>query len=482
MIWIHVEDYFYYKKKNFNLLIEKISFNNSEVGKKLVNSEHIMIYDKNSLIDLLKASEEEKVIISPFLPKDFNMDSSFFGILNVDNTKGMLTESEDIVGMKDYDKLNDKLGLIVEQSPFTFEKDHDGDVRIAKIIEQLNLRYMFGEIPNAVFLAGIMGTGKSFFAQCLAGETGRLLVSFNLAKIMNESNPIKAFDSIISYLLKQKDAKYLLWIDEIDKIFNNSKESEHIKNKFLTFLNDLGITISIDAFVVMTANDVTDILTKFPEMIRAGRVEPYAKVFLDFHSKETAIRSAELCINKKNSDKYKRKVLSNCMYYSYMNEKLINKKNPENKIIESVIEKIEKIKQVVFDLESRRLNKQEIIKYLESSLEGIFNNQELEDIFNILEIKFSGFDVIDFIDRVYKTIHRESKLDGAFYYVHAEIKEIVNQIYYLNIDKQYSSENHEELHADLRKIVKDNIAIGDAGEKAVNSMLGNKDKFSIIVD
>lgn len=483
MKWLLVEDSFYYQDKNFIDLKNKLTLSGIKFSEEISDENCKLIFCKEDAIELLKKRDFKKIILSPFSPKYLGLDSSFFGVYVVENTSGMLTTSEKEVGLNEEEKLNNILGLVVEKSNLNIKNDYSGDPQILEVIEKLNLKYMFGSIPKAVFLAGIMGTGKTFFAQCLAGETNRLLVSFNLPKIMNADNPIEEFDKIISYLVSQKGIKYLLWIDEIDKIFNGTPESEHIKNKFLSFLNDLGVTIDIDAFVVMTANQVGDILDKFPEMIRAGRVESFAKLFLDFLSKDSAVSSAKAYIEKKNKQSHKHFAIANVMYFAFENEDYFDSIKERNKFNSIIHDKKDHFVPIIQTYVNQKGNKKEIINILANGLKNLFSSDLLNTLEKEIHLNVEPEFIVDYIERIYSDCHPRSTIE-KFPYVHAEIKEIVNQLYFINVNKPFELNNENKdtyLNETLRQIVNENIAIGDAGEKAVNKMLGNKKRFSLVI-
>jgi len=465
MIWVLAEDSYYYNKHKD--LVDILKDEHEEVSKSIKNLENISyVFTKNRVTEILENFQFDKIIISPFHPSRFGLDSSFFGVIEVENKHGILTTSENRAGVKEYEKLNDKLGLIVERTDLSLD-DMGGGETLKDIVVKFEIKYAFGEVPKAVFLAGIMGTGKSFFAQCLAGETGRLLVSFNLAKMMNEKNPIEAFDKIVAYLVRKK-GKYLLWIDEIEKMFNDSEASEHIKNKFLTFLNDIGVTIKLDAYVVMTANNVTKILEENPEIMRSGRVEPYAKVFLTFLTTESAINITKLYIDKRNSSKEQAKYISETML-AYDENRL-----PKSTWLYNVYErKKDKIKTLVKSLQVKNKTSK-----LKERISEVLSEDEVASIKKKLTMNIEPDYVVDYIDRIYKGIHSSSKLND-YPYVPAEIKEVISQLFFEHVSNSINARNADET---LEKIVKSNIAIGDAGSAGVDSMLGNKDKFTVVID
>jgi SpoVK/Ycf46/Vps4 family AAA+-type ATPase len=465
MIWIYAEDSYYYE--NIDKLKKYLQKKHSHIAEKIKNESDLeIVFQKQDAVNLLRDRKFNKIILSPFKPSTLELNSSFFGIINVQNFHGILTTDEKQAGFTEYEKLNNSLGLIVEESSLSFA-DMGGGEELVNIVRQLDTKYAFGETPKAVFLAGIMGTGKSFFAQCLAGETKRLLVSFNLAKIMNFDNPIEAFDNIVKYLVEQ-NGKYLLWIDEIEKMFNGSEASEHIKNKFLTFLNDIGVTIPLDAYVVITANDVSDILSKNPEMVRGGRVEPFAKVFLNFLTNDSANNIARLYLGKRNEQKNHLKYIANNIL-AFRENRL-----PEGVFLEKYLIRKAEIIENKFseDVETKPIDT--AVKLVSE----IFEEDEINEISERLSIKVEPEYIVDYIDRVYKDIHRSSTLLN-FPYVPAEIKEIISQIFYVHVIQEVTQKNVNDV---IEKIVKSNIAIGDAGKAGISKMLGNKDKFSIIIE
>ena len=469
MVWLYVEDSYY-----FSHLDEAIAIFQKKQPKLFrqaieeVKGNIEFVFKADDLNHLLLEQKWEKIIFSPFLPKNIlGNNSSFFGVFKIPNKYGLLTESEKKAGLTEYEKLQQETGLTVELSPVTFD-DMAGSQKLREIARKLDIKYSMGEMPDAVFLAGIMGTGKSFFAQTLAGETSRYLVSFNLTKLMYSDNPIEEFDKIITFLEKE-DKKLLFWIDEIEKMFTGSEKSEHMKNKFLTFLNDLGLTINIDAFVVMTANNVSDILKKNPELLRGGRVETYAKIFMDFPEKETAQTIFELYINKRNKEKDRVERLANFLisidrgtadstlwiykYAQNVKDYLANKKIELSK-------EVDILKKILME---------------ESQKTDVINNTLNKMIFPL-----KAEDIADYIDRNYIPVCDPKNTPENFPYVPAEIKEIVTQLYYLHLEKNFTNKNIDltQIYDDL---MRENIPIGEAGSIGIDVMKGNEDKFSVIV-
>nr|YP_009332610.1 AAA domain-containing protein Ycf46 [Membranoptera weeksiae]AHZ94624.1 AAA domain-containing protein Ycf46 [Membranoptera weeksiae] len=127
-------------------------------------------------------------------------------------------------------------------------------------------------IPKGILLLGIQGTGKSLSAKVISAEWQIPLLKLDVSKIfagiLGESeNKIKKMIDICEQI-----APCILWIDEIDKIFNkhnNSTDSgttNRVNNIFLTWLSERNSHV----FIVATANDLTNLPI---EMLRKGRFD-----------------------------------------------------------------------------------------------------------------------------------------------------------------------------------------------------------------
>lgn len=467
MIWIQAEDSFYYDNiEQIVSYLRKANVSSRVISNIEAKAESVIqVFIKTDAYNALNNRTADTIVISPFSPTYFKLDSPFFGVIKVPNYYGLLTKSEKESGLTEYEKLEKESGLIIEKSPFTF-KDMAGSENLLHIAKKMAVKYSMGENPDATFLAGIMGTGKSFYAFCFAGETDRFLVSFNLTKLMYKENPIETFDNIISYLQKE-NKKYLLWIDEIEKMFTVSEKSEHMKNKFLTFLNDLGNTLALDAFVVMTANDVSNIFQRNPEMIRGGRVEPYAKVFLDFLTPPTAIKHFKLHIDKRNSLKHRKERVASLIYS-------ISVGNQINKDM-WIYEKVN-------DLYQEWITKEEYSPENKNYINDCIDTDErVASLLDEMIIAFDAERISEYIERSFAVVCKDivdDELEG-FPYVPSEIKELVTQLFYTNLEERITEDTLEEI---LDELMRDNLPIAVSGKSGIAVMKGNQDKFSIIIN
>jgi len=132
---------------------------------------------------------------------------------------------------------------------------------------------------RGIFLVGLAGTGKSFSAKVVSGELNRHLVELNLSKIMETPNPIFTLHKVFQYLERlslESEMKFILWIDEIEKMFASLEGIEKkVLGQLLTILNDLNTEegYKIDAIFWATANDIQSIMERNPEFLRSGRFD-----------------------------------------------------------------------------------------------------------------------------------------------------------------------------------------------------------------
>ncbi len=133
--------------------------------------------------------------------------------------------------------------------------------------------YTYGiKAPKGLLLVGIQGTGKSLSAQVIATTWNlplfRLDISKIFASVLGESE--NRINKIIDTC--NKNSPCILWIDEIDKIFNeytNNNDSgtkQRVTNIFLTWLSEK----NQEVFIFATANTIA----KLPiELLRKGRFD-----------------------------------------------------------------------------------------------------------------------------------------------------------------------------------------------------------------
>ena len=125
-------------------------------------------------------------------------------------------------------------------------------------------------IPRGLLLVGIQGTGKSLTAKAIANDWKLPLLRLDVGRLfggfVGESEERVRQMTQISEAL----APCILWIDEIDKAFKESKGDSGTTNRvFSTFLTWLSEKKS-PVFIVATANDISSLPL---EIIRKGRFD-----------------------------------------------------------------------------------------------------------------------------------------------------------------------------------------------------------------
>lgn len=147
--------------------------------------------------------------------------------------------------------------------------------------------------PKGILVIGIQGTGKSMIAKALAHAWNLLLLRLDFGKLFSgivgqSEEKMRRMINIV-----EASAPCVLWVDEIDKIFNRSTvdgdsgTNRRLLATFLTWLEDR----SLPVFIVATANNVT-ILP--PEIIRKGRFDEIFFVDLPAYQEREQIFSVHL--------------------------------------------------------------------------------------------------------------------------------------------------------------------------------------------
>lgn len=271
MRWYYAEDRKYY---------------NEDYLKKFKRKEADMLICPSDA-DLLQGlrSGRDIDVIAPYLPP--SSLRNLFVFVELPNEYGILTSQEmeylqelppEQRETQERKIIENKLGLKITK-PNVSEDKVVGLRNVKRFVYQIENITEPKLKPKAVFLAGIPGTGKSFSAKYAASVLNRYLVEFNLTKIMESPNPAFLLHSIFSYLekLSSQGYKFVLWIDEIEKMFASleSEEEKRLMGQLLTVLNDLNepTGYKVDGVFFITANNITQIVDKNPEFLRKGRFD-----------------------------------------------------------------------------------------------------------------------------------------------------------------------------------------------------------------
>lgn len=259
MIWFIAEDAYYYSH------IEELE-----------NRYDIKITTFPDTTDYKNKTLSGIGFMAPYYPP--KNTRSMFVIVVLENKYGILTSQEKKMDVPESIALENRLGLSVINSPFKLD-DVGGAEALKEWTVQLQEAEKSGYRAKGVFLVGVPGTGKTYFPKCFAGQTGRLLIMLNLSMIMEAEEPISKLNQVFNYLSvrydQNPDEKYIILIDEIEKMIGNNEPIEkRIIGRLLTVLNDLNTDASeykFNAIFFATANNLNSILDHNPELLRRGR-------------------------------------------------------------------------------------------------------------------------------------------------------------------------------------------------------------------
>nr|QCI04176.1 hypothetical protein [Anotrichium furcellatum] len=126
--------------------------------------------------------------------------------------------------------------------------------------------------PKGLLLIGIQGTGKSLSAKAISSAWNLPLLKLDIGKIFaglvgESENRMRKM-----LLLAEQMSPCILWIDEIDKIFNkniannDSGTTNRVMNGIISWLSEKKSSV----FVVATANNISNMPI---EMLRKGRFD-----------------------------------------------------------------------------------------------------------------------------------------------------------------------------------------------------------------
>ena len=212
------------------------------------------------------------IVISTIAPP-FEYKELFI-VNKLPNQYGFLTSIQKKQNISEEQALECELGLSVIASPFTL-KDIGGAYALKEYTKQLIKAEKQGYKAKGIFLVGIPGTGKTFFPKCFAGELKRKLIALNLSQIMESDEPIQTLNKVFEFLHKRKldypNEKFVILIDEIEKMIGNASPKEkQMLGRLLTILNDINTPAceySFNAIFFATANDLGSILDNNPEFL-----------------------------------------------------------------------------------------------------------------------------------------------------------------------------------------------------------------------
>jgi SpoVK/Ycf46/Vps4 family AAA+-type ATPase len=271
-IWYYFEDLEYLKEEEIKSLGNPEPILTKKELEEKINK--VLKEKKNVISPILPPSELEGIFEIKELPNKYNP----FTTQQIEYINSFPEEERERVKEKLLEK---KIGIRIMKPQIKLSK-LGGMINLKRYVEYIKI---LEEVEDrklnikGIFLVGIAGTGKSHSAKAVGGELDYYLVELNLSKIMETPNPIFTLHKIFSYLEKlslESGYKFILWIDEIEKMFAEMSGLEKkVMGQLLTILNDLNTEegYKIKGIFWATANDIKQILEKNPEFVRSGRFD-----------------------------------------------------------------------------------------------------------------------------------------------------------------------------------------------------------------
>ncbi|MDD5258483.1 MAG: AAA family ATPase [bacterium] len=154
--------------------------------------------------------------------------------------------------------------------------------------------------PKGVLVIGVQGCGKSLFAKTVAKEWGLPLLKLDPGTLYNKYIGESEANLRRALSLTESIAPAVLWIDEIEKGFSYSANTEtdagvsnRIMGTFLSWLQDKKESV----FVVATSNDISMLP---PELLRKGRFDEI--FFVDLPNDADRIDIFKIHFNRREFD------------------------------------------------------------------------------------------------------------------------------------------------------------------------------------
>lgn len=433
MVYLKAEDEFYYTKEGKEELKKRYN----------LHTDLVFARDKETILNAFDdGTINNKTFIAPYMPEQISPAfSGIFDLIRVENKFGLLTKRQKEDNVNPINVLKEKLGANVYSPTITF-KDYiiDKDTKIFKsMMEKLTLlktRKGFGLESKGFFLTGVPGTGKTFFAKCVAGELNRMLIELNLSFFINNEDTFGLLNRFFSFF-KYSDGEYVLLIDEIEKMFNDSPKARQVLGYLLTVLNEFsnrqvgGERKGADILFIATANNVTELVKRNPELFRKGRFD--LSIYLTAPSEKKAKDTYKSYIEK-SQNLFKKESIPMIFYMIAIDPSHSVYTIKENSRISQIIEKIKNndcimghitnfLKDDSQKKEPNCFSKKDIYKYLTSF-------PEVKDFVAQIEKEFEFNIDIDLLVEFGLACYRNRSNDRSQYpYVPAEIASMVEELF-----------------------------------------------------
>lgn len=257
-------------------------------------------------------------ILSSSYPSELGFPTvSMFPVISLRGKHFPYTSTQLSLGIPKSIVIKERIGITIETPRTNFSDMGGADILIDDINRMLILERMGIKTIAGLFLFGVAGAGKSFFASSFAGQSGKMFVTLDLPHFMSLPSPTNAVDELFDFLEEQSES-YVLLLDEIEKMFDfkgNNLVAKQVFGKLLTRLSNIYNSPDNNITFVATANNITDIMLYSPEFLRKGRFDRL--YFLGYPSRENAYKIFELYKNKNKKRLYS---VLDSLYTSFLGE------------------------------------------------------------------------------------------------------------------------------------------------------------------
>lgn len=458
MIYFYAPDIKYYKNEEQTKIREEYKID------KIIecfSHDEVISSIKDYYLGFKLDNEKRIAIISPLAITSFNIkdeDLNLFTVKNLTNEYELMTTQHKEEGISINELLENELKCKVLTPTLTL-KDYGGKEDLKDDVNFIKLKKALGINSKGFFLVGIPGTGKSFFAKCVAGELNSKLIELDLSSYMEYKNPIYYLNKFFEFF-KNNKGDYVVWIDEIEKMINpNDHKSVTIIGFLLTALNEFGANNDTESsmMLVTTANNISMLQKHFPEFFRPGRFDQLVNISPANTSEFKNIFNIHISKTNKRLQKIAKRII---YFLMYENDEFLQiiQSNKDSFLFEikSIVDKanLERFEDII----NYKLFLKRYVPILESEEASM-----LKQIYSqILNYNYS-LD-LDMLNEIITTKYKsELSIKNYFPYVNAEIEYLVNKLFeiYLFKDKNIKT-NHKLLDSTITNIVPIQVSMKDS--------------------
>lgn len=444
MRFFKIEDMYYFSKEGLSELRTKYN------SKKLIK-----VFELSDVINEMKSDDIENAdFVTFFLPENLSQDFAGIEMIRVPNKFGLLTKEQKERNVSAFEILENKIGAKTYAPKVTF-KDYIIDKKSADFqnlmaqIKMIDVKKKSGLPLKGFFLTGVPGTGKTFFAKCVAGELNRVLIHLNLSIFINANDTFGLLQSFFDFF-KYNTGEYVVLIDEIEKMLTgNNPKTKQVLGYLLTALNDFGeVNYKSEVFFIATANNITELARENPELFRKGRFDMAIYLTAPNSDKATEIFDFYISLLVKK--------FNNATFPFLIETAYEILKNGKSEKCFSIGSKAEKI---VNDI----CNNADFSSKIDLSLEDIKKDEGLQEFYKNLKAQNTfSLDIPAVIVDIF-IVYRDLIVDRELFpYVPAEIEQMLVELYSL-----YYFDGQE---IDYNSYFKKNVPIQLAMQKGILDM------------